>query len=381
MRTFIVDISGKVLKYDIALCDAIQKLNNTDLYIEFYAPLYNEQPHCKTMRLVNLVPLKYKNIESFWKRIIKTIELFINYIYIILNVVQKKPDVIHFQWFPLLEICSIERLAVKLIKILSKRTKMVLTIHNIYPHSFSEIKKLRYTKRFGTIDKLMDAYIVHTEKTKEQMSHAFSIVTERIFIVHHGIFESLDFTPQNNRIDYNNVKFIMYGNLSDYKGVDIFVEAIKGLPESYKNKIHGVIAGEMQNKTLCKRLQDESEGLNIEWYPFFLPEHELYEKIDNANVIVLPYKEISQSGVLLLALFFKRFIINSDLPTFKETLRGFSDDMFFKSENPKGLANLMMRFVDGTIDTRRQMDAIETLNNKYSWALAARKTVRLYSGL
>ena len=170
----------------------------------------------------------------------------------------------------------------------------------------------------------------------------------------------------------------MYGNLTDYKGVDLFVEAIKDLPEHYRKRVRGIIAGEMQNKKLCYRLQEESRDLNIEWYPYFLPDKELYEKIDNSNVIVLPYKQISQSGVLLLALYFRRFIITSDLPTFKETLKGFSDDMFFESENTNGLAQLMMRFVDDDFDKEKQMQAIENLNRDYSWNTAAKKMIKIY---
>ena len=381
MKIFVIDISGKVILYDMALCDAIRQEQNRVIDMEFFAPLYNENPQCKTTRLINLVPLKYKNGEYLWKRAVKLIELLLNNIVLLFRVAWGKPDVIHFQWFPLLEVCSGEHLAVKMMKLLSKRTKVVLTIHNVYPHTFSEENKAKYLKRFQKISKMIDSFIVHTEETKRVVTNDFRIEKERVNVVHHGIFTPSNYSPKKNMVRENELHFIMYGNLSDYKGVDIFVEAISKLPETYKKRVRGVIAGEMQNKELCKKLQKDSQQLNIEWYPYFLPEQELNERIENSNVIVLPYKHISQSGVLLLALYFRRYIITSDLPTFKETLHGFTDDMFFKSENSDSLALLMMRYVDGKIDTGMQMRVIESLNEKYSWNSAAKKTIRIYRRL
>ena len=381
MKAFIVDISGKVIKYDIALCEAISQVRLQDVDIDYFAPLYKEKPRCNTTRLLNIVPLKYKNGEYLWKRALKLIELVLNYIIVLFRVAWSKPDIIHFQWFPLLEVSSGEHLAVKMMRLLSKRTKMVLTIHNVYPHAFSENKKAQYAERFQKIVKLMDVFIVHTEETKKEVISDFGIEKERVNVVHHGIFAPNNYTPKENKVHGNELNFIMYGNLSDYKGVDIFVDSISKLPEVYKKKVRGVVAGEMQNKELCKKLQEDSKNLNIDWYPYFLPEQELNERIDDANVIVLPYKQISQSGVLLLALYFRRFIITSDLPTFKETLYGFTDDMFFESENSDSLAQLMMRYVDGKINIEKQIKVIEKLNEQYSWYSAAEKTVCLYRRL
>lgn len=378
MKIFIIDISGKVIKYDIALCEAIQMQINVESSVSYISPLYEEQPRCRTIRLLNIVPKKYKNGEYLWKRALKLLELILNYIYVICFIAWQKPDVVHFQWFPLLEVCSGEHLAVRIMRMISKRTKMVLTIHNVFPHALTEEKKKTYIERFSSINKLMEAFVVHTEETKAEVEREFNISGDRVYVIHHGIFKPENFKPRKNDIDSNEVRFILYGNLSDYKGVDIFVEAIKEIPESYRKRIHGVIAGEMQNKALCKKLQQDSQDLNIEWFPYFLPERELYEKIDNSNVIVLPYRQISQSGVLLLALSFNRYIITSDLPTFKETLHGFTDDMFFESENPHNLAKLMMKYVDGDVDTEKQTKVIEGLNSMFSWELAADKTVNLY---
>lgn len=376
MDIFVIDISGKVTNYDIALCEALT--NDADRNVEFLCPLYNERPACRVKRLVNLVPQKYKSIEHLWKRVLKLLELTINYIIVTVLIAVKRPDIVHIQWFPLLEFSSVEIHIIRFFKIFSPKTRVIWTLHNLHPHEASESKKAMYAKRVRSMSRLIDAFIVHTEKTKKDINDYYDIDLNKISVVHHGIFVPQDFIPSPNSFS-KSICFIIYGNLSHYKGLDIFVDAFKCLPDSYKQRIHGVIAGGIIDKNLCKRLQDESVNLNIEWHPYFLPERELYERINNSNVIVLPYRRISQSGVLLLALYFRRCILTSDLPSFKETLHGFTDDMFFESENPQSLAQLMMRYADGEIDIQKQYHVIEQLNIQYSWEKAAQKTMKVYN--
>lgn len=379
MKVFIFDISGKVILYDIALCEALSKQNPKGWHIEFFCPLYKDKPKCKTTRLLNLVPLKYKNSENICKRVLKFCELLLNYLFLLIRVIKDKPDILHLQWLPLLEVSSGESFLLRLIKFFSKQTKLVFTVHNVFPHGFSVASNKKYIGRMIKVSKYIDSYITHTEETKKEVANLFIIPQEKITVVHHGIFAPNNFIPSHNTIKGNRMVFILYGNLSSYKGVDIFVNAIKSLPNTYKNKVQGIIAGEMHDKDLLNHLREESKDINLAWFPYFLPEQELFDKIDESNVIVLPYRQISQSGVLLLALYFRRYIITSDLPSFKETLTGFTDDMFFESENPQSLASLMERYVDGTVDTDKQMKIIEDLNRQYSWNSAAVKTLGLYS--
>ena len=381
MKVFVVDISGRVLKYDVALCDAMYRSNKEKVDVRLMCPLYSSNKKCFANWMLNLIPRKYRNSENCWKRVIKVIEILFNYILVLYRVARQKPSIVHFQWFPLLEIISIEPYFVKTMKFFSKRTKMVLTIHNVYPHNSSEKKKKEYRTRFSKLSKVIDGYIVHTVDTKKQVENNFALNKNTVYVVHHGIFVPENFIPNKNIVKDNKVCFIMYGSLSSYKGVDLFVDAFKLLPQVYKDKARGVIAGVFNDKSLYETLRKESESLNIVWYPYFLPEQELYERIDESNVIVLPYRQISQSGVLLLALSFHRFIITSDLPAFKETLKGFSDDMFFNNGNAESLSKLMAKYIDSKIDSNSELHSIERLNQQYSWEKAGEKTIDVYNSL
>ncbi|MFK2235280.1 hypothetical protein ACIXMR_13945 [Bacteroides fragilis] len=67
------------------------------------------------------------------------------------------------------------------------------------------------------------------------------------------------------------------------------------------------------------------------WTPYFLEETVLHTRIQQADIIVLPYRAISQSGVLLLSIYFEKLVICADLPSFVETLSVDIDDAIAKS--------------------------------------------------
>ena len=87
---------------------------------------------------------------------------------------------------------------------------------------------------------------------------------------------------------------------------------------------------------------------------------------------MLPYRAISQSGVLLLSINFGKLIICSDLPSFMETMRGEDGNeldgcLFFKNEDSVSLRDLLVRYIDQTIDENAIRERVQHL--KKSWAL------------
>ena len=153
---YIVDLSGKVPLYDEALYNALKALP-----FDCRLLLPSEGLAC-------LIPKKYKSSTSKIKRLLKLFEGLVNYLIVISVVIVKHPDILHFQWLPFLEFCGVERYVLKIMKILSPNTSFVLTVHNLYPHNISNTQKKSYEKRFMTVSKYLDSFIVHTEVSRKE---------------------------------------------------------------------------------------------------------------------------------------------------------------------------------------------------------------------
>ena len=377
MNYLMVDISGKVLNYDVALCEAISKKMSPNNHLKLLAAnleTNNADFDCK--KLISFIPKSLQNSENKLKRTLKAIEVVLNYCYLVLWMLFKKVDVLHLQWLPFLEVSSIERFFLKAIHFVSPRTKFLLTVHNLYPHNCTEKGKKAYKKRFSLVEHFFDKFIVHLEISKKKFCSEFCIEKNRVDVIPHGVFVPKFFynIPHKNGEKLN---LIMYGNQSHYKGTDVLVDALALLPKEYKKKVHALIVGKTSLDYLSV-LKGKAQNLDVNFIPEFVPDNELYEYINESDVIVLPYREISQSGVLLLALNFKKMIIASDLPSFKETLAGIEDDVFFESGNPQSLADVIKKFIDRNIDEKKQMNVLDGLKTRYSWENVAKQYVSKY---
>ena len=373
-KYYIEDISGKVENYDLALYDAIKKEAN-DASVKFFAPGYG---------LLSLIPKRWQHSNDIIKRLVKVAEGLLNYAYTCIKVACDKPDVLHLQWLPFMEVVGWEIPILKFIERISPKTRLVLTIHNIYPHNMSSERKKAYNARFRKASSLFDDFIVHTKISKEDVFREFGLRAEKVHVCCHGVFEPKGVTISSEYRKDGKLHILQFGGQSFYKGTDLLVDAVCGLDDERKKRIETHIVGGV-SQSFFDELKKKDVDSVITWKAYFLSDEELYQEINATDLIVLPYRAISQSGVLLLSIYFGKLIICSDLPSFKETMQGedgnsLDNDLFFKNEDADSLRNLIVRYIDGKVDeeaVRKRVNHIKSLN---SWQSAAKATIKVYEG-
>lgn len=376
MKIAVLDITGRnAIQYNPALCNAISRIEKD---ITLLSPTLScTERGFKYVRLLNLLPKSWICKETRSKRLLRAFEVVLNYIFVWIYLLFNRPDILHFQWLPFLEFSSIEKFILKLYNKTCRNTKLFLTVHNVYPHNLNEEQKKLYHKRFIEIDPLITGYLVHLKSTEVELISEYKIKKEKMCVAYHGIYKSgmpsVCSKPSDGRFH-----IILYGNQSKYKGTDIFIDALKEMPITYLRKIAVKIVGQTE-KNIYDRCIDDAKKMGVDWINHFVEDSELYQAIEESDLIVLPYRSITQSGVLLLALSYIKPIITSDLQPFKETLEGYTDDYFFETGNPTSLANLIIRYINGEIDIVKQKSIIKKLNIKYSWDNTAISTLDAYN--
>lgn len=379
MKVFVLDITSRnAVQYNPALCNALSSILPSDSNITLISTEnHGNSNKFKFVQLLNLVPEQYRFIEKKWKRILRAVEVCVNYLIVIVYVLAKRPDVLHIQWLPLVDVCIIEKMILGIVKKMSPKTRILLTVHNIFPHNMGEDRKEKYRSRFLHISKNIDGFFVHLKSVKEALGSLYGIPLNKIYVTYHGIYIAEGYKPNGKAKKDGKIHLIMYGFQNYYKGADILVNALKKLPEDKSALFETVIVGKTDDSIFKECLPYCSE-LNVLWDNRFVSDIELYNYIGDSDIILLPYRMISQSGVLLLAMSFKKSILTSDLPSFKETLEGFTPDMFFNSGSADSLASALLRYANGEIDISKQVSTIEKLNKKYSWEETAKSTIEGY---
>ena len=376
MKVLVIDPSGKIPLYDYSLCNALCK---EDLELTFLSPCTKHQAdtYDVSYRFKKLV-----KVPDGWnaaaQKILKPLIGLINYLYVIGIIGKRQYDVIHFQWLPFLEYFSIEWWFLSVYKTISPRSKFVLTQHNLYPHNSSlEAKKL-YNKRMQAVKNKFDLFILHTESSKEAFCKEFKVKENKVSVVYHGVFHPNTMPIRKSALIPKRI--LMFGIQSFYKGTDILIDAVDLLSEDIRAKINVTIAGGTEDHLLIDKLPLAKKN-GITWLPRYIEDDELNQLIADSDVLVLPYRAISQSGVLLQSLPYKKHLLVSDLPSFRETLKGYPEDCFFRAGSSESLAKSITDYINDNVDFQKEKMANQYLIELYSWNMSAKKTVELYKRL
>lgn len=238
------------------------------------------------------------------------------------------------------------------------KKKVILDIHEVIGLEYVNNKVLLKLIPI-VVNNLSSVAICHSKRSEKLLES--NNYNKKIFSVPHFKY---DFSMVSKGVVSNDVKsafnsdlinILFFGQIRFSKGLDVLFEALNFLEESVLKKINIIIAGNdkeniINNFTLSKTL-------SITVINRYIKDNELFYLYSNTDYAILPYKEISQSGVVEAALYFKKQLILSDLAYFKKILSSYPSFGFsFKSENPNDLKELLTKLVHLPLQTYNQKD-------------------------
>ena len=294
-----------------------------------------------------------------------------------------KPDVMHFQWVPF---PSVDRFFLRRLR---KVAPLVLTVHDTEPFHGAASSRLQYVGFMSALKKF-DHYIVHTRYSKEALVRGFGLSEEHISVIPHGVFAYYrelisDAETTWQHLQYEGKQKVLFlGVLKPYKGVDILLRAFARLPEEVaKDAILQIVGYPKMPADPLKALARELgiEG-KVFWDLRFVDEAEVAAYFAEADIIVLPYRRIDQSGVLMVALAFGKPIVASRVGGFAETLQDGVHGFLVEPGNVESRAQALTRLLSDDELRARMASAVERLaGEELSWSNIAKQTVRLYQTL
>jgi glycosyltransferase involved in cell wall biosynthesis len=200
----------------------------------------------------------------------------------------------------------------------------------------------------------------------------------RVHVIPHGAFEHLaaqdapgGAAPPPFATDAPVV--LCFGLMRPYKGIEVLLEAWRGI-EGAELWIAG-----MPRMDISPLQAMAPPG--VRFVPRFITDDELPPYFRRADLVVLPYREIDQSGVLFTALAFGKPLLLSDVGGFPEVAATGAARTF-----PAGDANalhgaLRELLADPQALAQLTDQARAAASGPYSWSEAARRTLALYDAL
>ena len=145
-----------------------------------------------------------------------------------------------------------------------------------------------------------------------------------------------DFGNPTEKRKYEEITFLFFGLIRDYKRLDLFINAANQIEEK---KVKFVIAGNTKNWGKYESMiKDQSKYICDIRY---IADSDVPNYFCNADFLVLPYEDATQSGPSLIALNYGLPIIASDLSVFRDIITDGENGFLFKTGDIKSLISIL----------------------------------------
>jgi glycosyltransferase involved in cell wall biosynthesis len=424
VRVHVVDPSAYTPPYDHALCDALAVAGvDVELVSSHFA--YGSIP----------TPVGYARRELFYRHALgspggrlRSASKLAEHIPDMLCYRHhaRHADVVHFQWLPVQHVdrwlLPTHRFATSGLgwrprhPTLAARRPLVLTAHDVLPR---EPRRGQLAAQRRLYDRF-DAIVVHSEHGRSRLVDELGVASERVHTITHGAFAHLlDRLPdgpegegkasaeaEDSRVrarardaplcehppasvgphpEGSPPVVLMFGLMRPYKGIDVLLEAWRGA--------HGDESGadgdSIQDAELwivgMPRMDVSSlrasAPANVRFEERFVPDDELPAYFERADLVVLPYLQADQSGVLFTALAFGKPLLLSDVGGFPE-IADTGAARIVPAGDAGALGSALRELLrDRAALTEMCVRARAAAHGRYSWEASARAHIDLYTTL
>ncbi len=265
--------------------------------------------------------------------------------------------------------------------------KVVLTVHDV--GAFANNNDASFYAKW--IYKLADLVLTHNEFSKEEIIKVTPIPEQKIHIVPHGNytpFITIQKDKNHSRAKLNLPKdktiLLFFGMIKKVKGLEILLESFKKVIDKNPDTILLIAGKPWENDfSLYQKIIDKNKlSENIILHTKFILHEDVEHYYCASDLVVLPYKKIYQSGVLIMTLSYEKPALVSDLSPLKEIISDNENGFLFQSENAKDLAEKLIKILANKEGLERvRLKGTELINTKYGWDEIGRLTKLAYETL
>ena len=218
-----------------------------------------------------------------------------------------RPDIMHFE--------TISLRAIGMLPFLRAFKKVCISIHDPVAHSGEETWKMSLPRKFFFNIPVKRRYLFYSNFAKKQFEDYYKWIREPKMVLR---LNPYSFLPRLIKDEYEEKKHILFfGRLSPYKGVDDLLKAMPAVLKEFPNE-RLIIAGKRYFGFAIDEEMVNAHKENITVIDRHIPNEELADLIRGAKFIVCPYKDATQSGVLMTAFGLNTPVIATNVGSFPE---------------------------------------------------------------
>lgn len=362
--------------YDLGLC---QGLLNDGWEVGWYTCSQTSEP---TLKSVGFHPV-YKGIWGKANKYLRAGRYLTGSLSALSKASSSGEKIVHFHFFH----GATEELMLLLLAKLYGR-KIVVTVHDVESFAGTGAPASGIVSR---IYGLADKFIVHNEVSRRELIQALGADPAKISVIPHGNYlssihgvpaaaearETLGIRPESKVV-------LFFGQIKEVKGVDLLLEAMPAVAAAIPEVVL-VIAGRPWKNDFAA-YQEQIDRLHLKdrvrLHIRFIPDDEVATFYAAADVVVLPYRRIYQSGVVLLAMSYGKAVLVSDLPGMTEIVTDQTNGYSFPTGDAAALGTSLIHILQN--DSFREaaaMQGLDYVSTRHDWNQIGHATGEVYQSL
>lgn len=266
------------------------------------------------------------------------------------------PDIIHangllkptFLWF-----------------LLANNSPKVLTVHDPFPHSGEESKKINLVRKLNF--KYFKNFILLNKSQKQEFSKKLNIPLNQIYTSQLGAYTYLEHYLDQKIKEQKPVKtkILFFGRISPYKGIENLCLAIMEVRKSYPN-VELTIAGSGKFDFDISPFQKYH---NFNFINRYIETEELVSLLQSSSFVVCPYKDATQSGVIMTAFGLNKPVIATRVGGLMEMVEENITGLLIPPNDKQALSKAIIDLLDNQVLLKSLNFNIQNnnKNGKQSW--------------
>jgi glycosyltransferase involved in cell wall biosynthesis len=280
---------------------------------------------------------------------------------------QLKPDLIHFN----------NQIYFNHFYLFLWRKRVLISIHDPFPHSGEESGASRTSakiyKRLNCL--LIRHHLLYNDIMCKEYALDRKIDQNRISTSSLGPYDYFSQTKPSSHLQASD--FLFFGRIKKYKGVDLLLDAFAQVVKKHPQATL-TIAG--SGSFWFDLSEYEIPEHNLRVVNRFIPTAELAGFIRNCKIVVCPYRDATQSGVVMTAYAFHKPVIVTDVGALPLVVEDGMTGYVVEANNTKALADSMERVMSGGLSAKSSYQHIERVYHQgaKSWSAIANRTLAIY---
>ena len=282
------------------------------------------------------------------------------------DVLAMEPDVVHMQevypWFDLQA------------PWIAKRTALVNTVHDVERHpGHQQAKRVPFIRRMAR--RAAHRIIVHGQALRRMMVEEEGTPEGKVHVIPHGNFLRY-LTWGDPEVQEEDGAVLFFGRIWEYKGLEYLIRAEPPISQAIPN-LRIIIGGQGEDFARYRAMMAHPERFEV--HNEFVSRDMAADLFRRASVVVLPYTEASQSGVLAFAYTFGKPVVVTDVGSLPEVVDQGETGLVVPPKDEEALAEAVVAILKDP-EKRHEMGrkAYEKATTDLSWDRIAEQTMGVY---